>query len=142
MLTSMLSRFSEQLRVRLALWRRAIREAREFGKLDPAETNRILQDIGMSMSDMPALTRPRAGSDVLLPQRLRQVGLDPTYLEQADAATLRDMQRTCARCNSWRRCARDLARDNPQSGLDDYCPNSDTIDRLLLARRDGAPPAV
>ncbi len=142
MSVSMINRWSDQLHSRFAAWRRSRRDARDFADLGSVETDRILQDIGMSMSDLPALTRPHAGSDVLLPQRLEQVGLDPAYLEQADAVTLRDLQRTCARCDSTRRCAHDLARGDPQSGLDDYCPNSDTIDRLLVARRSGVPPAA
>ncbi len=107
---------------------------RDFTGLGVAETERLLRDVGLSMSDMPALSKPHAGPWVLLPQRLELAGVDVHYLEQADPVTLKDLQRSCLRCASWRSCARDLARGDVQSGLDSYCLNSRLIDRLLLER--------
>ena len=119
--------------------RQRMRNSRDFSGLGVAETERLLRDVGLSMSDMPALTKPHAGPAVLLPQRLDMVGIDIRYLEQADPVTLKDLQRSCLRCASWRNCARDLARGDVQSGLDSYCLNSLLIDRLVLAR--GGPDA-
>lgn len=110
------------------------RNRRAFSNLGVAETERLLRDVGLSMSDMPALTKPHAGPTVLLPQRLGFAGIDVRYLEQADPITLKDLQRSCLRCTSWRSCARDMARGDVQSGLNSYCLNSVLIDRLLLDR--------
>jgi hypothetical protein len=112
------------------------RIAREFEALDPGEAERILRDIGLSMSDMPAITKPHAGPNVLLPQRLEAVGLDPLYLKTDEGTVYRDMERACMRCTTWRQCARDLAQGDVQSGLEHYCLNAQTIDALLTDRPD------
>jgi hypothetical protein len=108
--------------------------AREFHALEPSEAERILQDVGLSMSDMPAITRPNAGPAVLLPQRLETVGLDPLYLKIEQSSVYHDLERACMRCTSWRRCARDLAQGDAQAGLEHYCANAQTIDALLVNR--------
>jgi hypothetical protein len=133
-LRTRLTQFIDTLRSR-------VRNSRDFGGLDVAETERLLRDVGLSMGDMPALTKPLAGPTVLLPQRLDLVGIDMRYLEQVDPVTLKDLQRSCLRCASWRSCARDLARGDVQSGLDSYCLNAPLIDQLVLARhgRDAMP---
>lgn len=98
------------------------------------DRDQLVQDVGIAMSDMAALTRSEAPPAVLLSQRLELIGLDPRYLEVADYATWEDLRQTCARCVSWRQCARDLAQAQAQAGLADYCPNGPLIDRLLVER--------
>jgi hypothetical protein len=126
------------LRIRLTQFidglRSRARNSRDFSGLDAAATERLLSDVGLSMSDMSALTKPHAGPTVLLPQRLDLVGIDIRYLEKDDPITLKDLQRSCLRCASWRSCARDLARGEAQSGLDSYCLNATLIDQIVLAR--------
>ncbi len=122
------------IRDRLNCWYAQHKVAREFQALEPTEAERILQDVGLSMSDMPAITKPNAGPSVLLPQRLETVGLDPLYLKTEQRSVYRDLERACMRCPKWRRCARDLARGDAQTGLEHYCENAATIDALLLDR--------
>ena len=124
----------------IGAWFRGQKLIQELSALPHDETERILHDIGLSMSDMPALTHPNCGPSILLPQRLEKVGLDPDFVEKCDPMTFHDLQLSCVRCNSWRRCARDLARGDVQSGLDTYCLNAHVIDSLVVNRDKG--PAV
>jgi hypothetical protein len=117
---------------------RAHKSARDLIGLDHDEVERILRDVNLNMSDMAAITRPHAGPEVMLPQRLQLVGLDPHYIAATDIATYRDLQRSCMSCRSWRRCARDLARGEAQVGLASYCLNSQLIDGLLVGRLDAS----
>jgi len=68
----------------------------------------------------------------LMPQRLQQLGLDPEFVRKAEPETYRDLARVCATCTAWRRCKRDLARDDVQAGMEAYRLNSATIDRLTV----------
>ena len=124
----------EAIRDRFGCWYGRQKIARELAALDPTETEQLLHDIRLSMSDMPAITKPQAGPLVLLPQRLETIGLDPLYLKTDQSSVYRDLERACMRCTNWRRCARDLARGDAQTGLEHYCANAQTIDALLLGR--------
>ena len=70
----------------------------------------------------------------LMPRRLEQLGLDPAYLKHARGAIYRDLERVCASCKAWRRCAHDLANGNVQTGMGSYCLNAPTIDALTVDR--------
>lgn len=122
------------IRDRISCWYAREKIAREMEAIGQSEADRILHDLDLSMSDMPAITKSQAGPSVLLEQRLEGVGLDPLYLRIDQSAVYRDLERTCARCTSWRRCARDLAHGDTQTGLEHYCSNAQTIDALLLQR--------
>jgi hypothetical protein len=67
-----------------------------------------------------------------MPQRLREVGIDPDYLKAANRAAYQDMQRVCATCQDWQTCAHDLDKGDVQTGMDTYCLNAPTIDALCL----------
>jgi hypothetical protein len=69
-----------------------------------------------------------------MPQRLERLGLDPGYLKAAETSTYRDMERVCASCRAWRRCARDMARGDVEAGMRSYCLNAPTIDALMVER--------
>jgi hypothetical protein len=70
------------------------------------------------------------GPDELMPQRLKQLGLD--YVRVALTATYRDLERVCATCRAWRCCVRDLANGDVQAGMSSYCLNAFTIDTLTI----------
>jgi hypothetical protein len=97
----------------------------------------VRRDIDVSLIDMALITHPDAGPTVLLPERLSLLGLDPLYLQTAEAAAYRELQDACGQCPKWRRCARDLGRGDAASGLQLYCYNSAAIDDLLIARNRG-----
>ncbi len=51
---------------------------------DAPDITALLCDIDASLKDMPLITSPRAGPNVLMPLRLRLLGLDPAYLAAAN----------------------------------------------------------
>jgi hypothetical protein len=121
------------LQDRMACWFARHKLLREFDVVGADETERLMHDLGLSISDMAAIARPHAGPEMLLPQRLEALGLDPLYLKKAERATYRDLEAACSRCSKWRVCARDLARGDVQAGMDSYCLNGDTLDHMLAS---------
>jgi hypothetical protein len=116
-------------------WHRFLRNhefAAELAACPTGELQRIAQEVGLEERDLRNLRPGRA--DDLMPQRLRQLGLDPAFVQHAQPATYRDLQKVCATCTSWRRCAGDLSNNDVQAGMHDYCPNSPTIDALAVDR--------
>ena len=120
-----------------ARWQRFVRNRRSIAELaacPPSELRRIAQDVGVNERDLRGLHCSHPGPAELMPQRLRQLELDPAYVEHALPATYRDLERVCAACKSWRRCSQDLANNDVQAGMDGYCLNSFTIDALTVDR--------
>jgi len=116
-------------------WQRVLRNRRSLAELaacPPSELDRIAQDIGLDVSDLRAIAKAHRGPTELLPQRLQQLGLDPGFFRCAQTATYRDLERTCAKCAAWRRCARDLAKGDVQAGMGSYCLNAPAIDALTV----------
>jgi hypothetical protein len=117
--------------------RRALRDRRSLQELHatpPDELRHIAQDVGLSEQGLRSLGCSHPGPSELMPQRLRQLGLDPGYVKMARTSAYRDLERVCASCKAWRRCARDLARGDVQAGMRAYCLNAPTLDALLLER--------
>jgi hypothetical protein len=122
-----------RMREKLERMRRRRRSLAELAACPLGELHRIAQDAGVSVSDLRIIAS-RPGPSELLPLRLQLLGLDPEYIRSALTATYRDLERTCAMCTAWRRCARDLARGDVQTGMDRYCLASQTIDTLTVDR--------
>ncbi len=116
-------------------WQRMVRNRRSMAELaacPPSELRRMAQDVGLSHTDLRSLSCSHPGPSELMPRRLQQLGLDPAYVKFARTATYRDLERVCATCRAWRRCARDLANDDAQVGMRGYCPNAPTINALTV----------
>jgi hypothetical protein len=99
-----------------------------------SELHRIAQDVGLNDTNLRALSCNHRGPGELMPRRLEQLGLDPAYVRYARTATYRDLERVCATCKAWRRCARDLANGDVETGMRNYCLNAPTIDALIVER--------
>jgi len=110
------------------------RSRAELDACSPGELHRIARDVGLTGDELRSLDCSHTGPSELMPRRLDQLGLDSTYVKNAQAATYRDLERVCAACKAWRRCARDLARGDAQAGMTRYCLNAPTIDALVLER--------
>jgi uncharacterized protein YjiS (DUF1127 family) len=124
-----------------AQWRRFVRDRRasaELAALSPDEFRVIAQDIGVTEAELRALGSEHPGHTELMPERMRQLGLDPEFVAQAHAATFRQMTMACSACSSWRRCARDLDKGDVHAGMDGYCANALTMDALLVEGRGDA----
>jgi hypothetical protein len=122
-------------------WSRFLADRRsrnELAALPPDELRAIAQDIGVSEPELRSLRCDHPGPGELMPERMRRLGLDPEFVAHAHPATYRDMEKTCAACGSWRRCARDLDKGDVQAGMEGYCGNALTIDALLVGRRGAA----
>ncbi len=131
-----LSAYSTLARLRDG-WQRVLRSRRSMSELaayPPSDLHPIAQEVGLSETDLKSLGCSHPGPSELMPWRLQQVGLDVGYVKFARPATYWDLERVCATCGAWRRCARDLANDDVQVGMRDYCLNAATIDALTVDR--------
>jgi hypothetical protein len=130
------SAYAALSKLRLKL-QRALDNRRSRGELEacpPSELHRIAQDVGLSDADLQSLSCSHPGPSDLMPRRLQELGLDPAYVRHARTATYQDLERVCASCKAWRRCARDLANGNVEAGMRSYCLNAPTIDALIVDR--------
>ena len=114
---------------RFLLNRRSIANTAQF---TPRELQRMARDVGLDERDLHSPGCSHPGPSELLPQRLKQLRLDHAFIRHALPATYRDLERVCFHCGSWKRCARDLANEDVQSGMDSYCLNAATIDALAV----------
>jgi hypothetical protein len=128
---------SPNLMQRLRTWLRGEEIVALERDPEAAVVETVSHDIDVSLVDMALIMHPNAGPMVLLPERLSMLGLDPFYLQTADAGTYRELQNACSQCPKWRRCARDLSRSDATTVLQRYCYNSSAIDDLLIARHKG-----
>ena len=106
----------------------------EVELMSGTERMRLAEDVGMSGADLRRFHSLHNTASELMPRRLCQLGIDVGYVKYDLPATYRDLERVCAGCKSSRRCERDLARGDAQSGMGSYCLNSATIDWLCLDR--------
>jgi hypothetical protein len=116
-------------------WQRFLQDRRsalELATIPPSELRRIAREVGLSEGNLEALSHNHPGPTELMPQRLQELGLDPEFIRHAQPATYRDMEKTCGTCSAWRRCARDLANGDVQTGMGTYCVNASTIDALTV----------
>jgi hypothetical protein len=118
-----------------ANWRRFVTNHTSKAELAACRSNElqhIPHNIGLSPASLRSPSCSHPGPSVLMPRRLQQLGLDPAYVRFDRTATYRDLERVCALCKAWRRCARDLAKDDVQAGMSSYCLNAFTIDTLTV----------
>lgn len=133
---SKLSTNSTPARLR-ARYRRAQRNRSSMAELQasaPSELHRLPPGIRFSHAGRRSLGCSHPGPTQLMPRRLQELGIDIAYVQFAQTAVYRDLERLCATCKAWRRCARDLANGDVQVGMRTYCLNSPTIDALTVGR--------
>jgi len=95
-----------------------------------AEIERIARDIQMSPAELHALIRRGPEAADLLLERMAALDLDPKEVSQVEPQTFRELQRSCALCESKRQCAQDLTGRPANSEWQDYCPNATTLRAL------------
>jgi hypothetical protein len=99
----------------------------ELQALDRGELDRLVQDAGLTFSDLVELASQSSDSAALLHRRLEQAGIS---LRAMDKSVLRDMQRCCSFCDSKAQCEHDLAHQPKGAAWPEYCPNRLTIETL------------
>jgi Family of unknown function (DUF6455) len=119
-------------------WQQFVRNQRssaELAALPQGDVGAIARDLGMSEPGLRALRRVNPRATELMPERMRQLGLDATFIAQTEPATYRDMANVCTGCSSWRRCGRDLDKGDVEAGMKTYCSNTLTMDAFIADRR-------
>jgi len=120
-------------------WRQFVRNRKsraELAALPQGDVGVIARDIGMSESGLRALRPANPRYTELMPERMRQLGLDPEFVARTEPAAYRDMANVCANCGSWRRCTHDLDKGDVEAGMNTYCGNTLTMDAFIADRRD------
>ncbi len=118
-------------------WRRW-REQRafsEFARLYPTEADCVAHDLGLTTNDLMKISSCGSRWRSLLDQRMRQLGLDVDAFTKNQPDVVRDLTICCARCDSKRRCARDLKAKSQSDGWRKYCPNQQTLEALASRQR-------
>lgn len=92
-----------------------------------AEVERMARDMQMSPAELRAVVRRGPNAADLLLKRMAALDLDPSEVSQVAPETFRDLQRSCALCESKRRCSRDIASNPAKPEWKDYCPNAATL---------------
>lgn len=102
----------------------------ELRNLPPDELGRVASDLGVSSAELlEASSRPDLTPD-LLGRRLAALGLDPDEIFRISPVLLRELERTCYRCEDRERCRDDMAVSPLMPGWESYCPNSGTLRTL------------
>lgn len=110
-----------------ARYRKRRKAVAELQALGHTELERLVQDAGVTFSDLLTLARQGGDSASLLYRRLELAGID---FKKLDSAVMRDMQRCCTLCESKSQCAHDL-QDRPKAAnWPDYCPNRHTVEAV------------
>ena len=99
----------------------------ELQALGHNELERMVQDAGVTYSDLLALAKRDGDSASLLYRRLELAGIDHRKLDQA---VLRDMQRCCTLCESKGQCTHEIEDHPKAASWPEYCPNRHTIEAL------------
>jgi hypothetical protein len=101
--------------------------AADLGGLGPDELARVASDVGVSPSELRALSQHCSDAAALLERRIAALDMDAKVLARDAGAQLRDMERLCTMCENKGRCARDLAADPDDEVWRKYCPNQEAL---------------
>jgi hypothetical protein len=120
-----------QLALRLRDW---WRRTQELASMDRTELNRIAAEFGMSAADVRLLVERGPDAASLFHRRLETLGLSRADVEHIAPGLTRDLERTCACCDSKKTCAADLDRDPADAGWQDYCPNAISLESVRRSK--------
>jgi hypothetical protein len=114
----------------LARWREWWRRGDELSQFDRAELERIAGDLGMTAHDLEDLTArgPRAAD--LLYERMQAIGIGRVDVERIAFGLMRDLEKTCARCEQKKVCENDLTERPSDPAWKEYCPNAVSLESV------------
>ncbi|MBX9843938.1 MAG: hypothetical protein K2Z80_19230 [Xanthobacteraceae bacterium] len=104
-----------------------------FMQGDPAEANRLAQDLNIDKRTLLDVVRKGHGSAALLARRMGLLGIDAEAIRKREPAVVQDLSRCCSLCGSKPRCARDMVREPQGESWRTYCPNEPTLETLRPA---------
>lgn len=102
----------------------------EIGAMDRETVRELAHDIGVTPADLYRLDRNGSSDISLLNERLYEEGVNSATLQAKWPSVWKDLERTCALCESKDECQQDLAVDPDAQEWHRYCPNSGTIETL------------
>lgn len=98
--------------------------------LSDEEIEALAGDCGISPHQLLALVKagPHAADE--MPAMMRALNIDPAEVEYRMRRVFRDMQITCAQCQSKETCRQHLRQGKAEQTFRDYCGNADTLNAL------------
>ena len=94
------------------------------------EINRTAKDLGMSTDEFHKLVSRGPEAANLLLRRMAALDLDRSEVSRTEPRVFQELQKTCAFCESRRRCVRDLKQNSSDPVWEEYCPNAGTLKAL------------
>lgn len=98
----------------------------ELDALSPEEFARVAHDLGLSATDLEELSHHPAEERLPLYERLKLLGLDVDELRRNEF--LRDLERTCAMCESKDVCRHEMAVTPGSDAWKAYCGNRSVLE--------------
>ena len=111
-------------------WRKSWRDLQDLRDLGVQESERLAEEVGLSVGALDTLVRQGAKGSKELPELLTTLKIDQQALLRSDPRLLGDMHRVCSACASKRRCSNDLAKGTSAEHFEDYCGNASTIEAI------------
>lgn len=103
----------------------------ELATLAQFDLDYMAADLGVTHADLQAILPRDADNSLLMDRMVQARGLDPDALRAAGGSLLRDVELTCARCASTRRCRHELAAGTAAANGHAFCGNATTFDEIL-----------
>lgn len=95
----------------------------------------LSSDLGVTQEALLAAFPDGDDERALMDQMIRAHGLPPAVIRAMPAALLRDLQTTCAQCDSKGRCQRDLKAGTAAANSAAYCGNAEAFEAIASAHR-------
>ena len=102
----------------------------DLSGLSQAELGHMADDLGISRSDVVALSAHAADNTALMEGMMDARGLDTAVIQNEFPTLLRDIERVCTRCPDAKRCRRELDAGTAAQHAHQFCPNAGTFDDL------------
>ena len=109
---------------------RALQELSQLTCFAEEEIKRIASEAGLTTNEFRELVSRGPGAADLLFQRMTNLDLNRGEVAKVEPAAFEELKKSCALCDSRRRCAGDLARNPDNPTWEVYCPNVATLKAL------------
>jgi hypothetical protein len=106
----------------------------ELDTMDPGELARMARDLGTTGQELKDLAARGPDAADLLHDRMRVLGLTRADVDRVVHGLIRDMERTCTRCDQKRVCEKDLAARPEDAAWGGYCPNAVALTGVKIVK--------